>query len=216
MRKYTLVFSVIAHLGVIAAVYIAPAFATNELPEPPRTSAFIIVRAELPEPPPVAIARSTPAPSLDAAPIEEPDGVKPEPDVPVESAPRDDPGAIIAGGPLIGISSTGDSIVEPPLPPAPNTPVRAGIEIQPPKKLVHVAPIYPPIALAAKKPGLVILQAVIGENGSVREVEVLRSDPLFDEAAKDAVKRWRFTPSLLRGQPVPVVMTVTVGFTPSN
>jgi protein TonB len=85
--------------------------------------------------------------------------------------------------------------------------------ILPPKKIVHVAPIYPPIALAAGKPGMVILQAVISEDGSVREVKVLRSDPLFDQAATDAVKQWRFTTPMLNGQPIPVVMTVTVGFT---
>jgi periplasmic protein TonB len=215
MRKYTLVFSVIAHLGVIAAVYIAPAFATDELPEPPRTTAFIIVRPVLPDPPPVAVVRNTPAPS-NAAPIEPPDGVKPEPAVPVDSTPRDDPGAMINGPLIIGVPPKVEPIPAPPSPPSPKTPVPVGVMIQPPKKLVHVAPLYPPIALAAHKSGLVILQAVIDEDGSVREVKVLRSDPLFDEAAKDAVRQWRFTPSLLRGQPVPVVMTVTVGFTATN
>ena len=72
------------------------------------------------------------------------------------------------------------------------------------------------IPLAARKGGLVILQAIIDEDGSVREVSVLRSDPLFDRAAVEAVKQWRFTPTLLNGHPVPIVMTVTVGFTPSN
>jgi protein TonB len=85
--------------------------------------------------------------------------------------------------------------------------------IQPPQRLVNVAPVYPPIALAARKEGLVILQAIINEDGSVREVKVLRSDPLFDQAAMVAVRQWRFTPPLLNRQPIPVVMTVTVGFT---
>jgi protein TonB len=84
--------------------------------------------------------------------------------------------------------------------------------VRPPKKIADVAPIYPPIALAARKEGLVILQAVINEDGSVREVKVLRSDPLFDQAAVVAVQQWRFTQPLLNGQPIPVVMTVTVGF----
>jgi periplasmic protein TonB len=43
-------------------------------------------------------------------------------------------------------------------------------------------------------------------------VRVLRSQPLLDAAAVEAVRKWRFTPTLLNGQPVPVVMTVTVGF----
>jgi TonB family protein len=211
MRKYTLVFSVIAHLCVIAAVYIAPAFATDELPEPPRTSAFIIVRPIMPEPPPV-VARNTPAPSPNAAPIEEPDGVKPEPPVALESASVVDPGAIVGGPSFTDFGPVNDVIAAPPLPQGPKEPVPVGGVILPPKKIVDVAPVYPPIALAARKPGLVILQAVIDEDGSVREVKVLRSDPLFDQSAMDAVKQWRFTRPTLNGQPIPVVMTVTVGF----
>ena len=214
MRKYTLVFSVIAHLGVIAAVYIAPAFATDELPEPPRTSAFIVVHAIMPEPPPVMV-RSTPAPSLDAAPIEEPDGVKPEPPVAIESAPPVDPGALVGGPSFSDLGPVNDVVAAPPLPQGPKEPVPVGGVIQPPKKVVDVAPIYPPIALAARKAGLVILQAVIDEDGSVREVKVLRSDPLFDQSAMNAVRQWRFTRPTLNGQPIPVVMTVTVGFTPN-
>jgi protein TonB len=53
---------------------------------------------------------------------------------------------------------------------------------------------------------------VIAEDGSVRDVRVLRSKPLLDEAAMDAVRQWRFTPTRLNGEPVPVVMTVTVSF----
>jgi len=211
MRKYTLVFSVIAHLGVIAAVYIAPALATDELPEPPRTTAFIIVRPVMPEPPPVAIARNTPAPS-NAAPIEEPDGVKPEPPVALESPSVVDPGAIVGGGSFTDIGGGNDVVAAPPPPQGPKEPRPVGGVILPPKKIVDVSPIYPPIALAARKAGLVILQAVIDEDGSVREVRVLRSDPLFDQAAMDAVKQWRFTRPTLNGQPIPVVMTVTVGF----
>jgi protein TonB len=78
---------------------------------------------------------------------------------------------------------------------------------------VHVSPVYPRLALDAHKEGLVILEAVIGEDGSVRDVKVLRSQPLLDQAAIDAVRQWRFTPSMLHGEPVPVVMTVTVNFT---
>ena len=58
-----------------------------------------------------------------------------------------------------------------------------------------------------------IIEATIGRDGTVIETKVLRSVPLLDQAALDAVKQWRFTPTLLNGVPVPVVMTVTVNFT---
>ena len=58
-----------------------------------------------------------------------------------------------------------------------------------------------------------ILEALIAEDGSVRNVKVLRSVPLLDAAAIDAVRQWRFTPTLLNGIPVQVIMSVTVSFT---
>jgi len=208
-----LIVSVIAHVAAIAAVYIAPAFATDELPVPLRATAFIVVRPALPDPPP-APRRETPAPSPHAAPLQPPDGVQPErPVVTTDQPPFDDPGALIGGVPLASIGTPGsDTIAAPPLPPRPRDPVPVGGLFQPPKKVSHVAPIYPRFALEAHKEGLVILQAVIDENGAVREVKVLRSEPLLDQAAIDAVRQWRFTPTLLNGQPIPVMMTVTVGF----
>lgn len=53
---------------------------------------------------------------------------------------------------------------------------------------------------------------MIAENGDVRAVKVLGSVPLLDQAAIDAVRQWRFTPTTLNGQPVPVIMSVTVFF----
>jgi protein TonB len=68
-------------------------------------------------------------------------------------------------------------------------------------------------ARAAHKEGLVILEATIDEQGNVTETRLLRSIPLLDEAAVAAVRQWKFSPTLLNGVPVPIVMTVTVNFT---
>ena len=59
---------------------------------------------------------------------------------------------------------------------------------------------------------MVIVEAVIGVDGSITDVKVLRSIPLLDEAAVEAVRQWKFTPTTLNGVPVPVVMTLTVNF----
>jgi protein TonB len=53
---------------------------------------------------------------------------------------------------------------------------------------------------------------LIDEQGHVPEARILRSIPLLDQAAIDAVRQWEFTPTLLNGQPIPVIMTVTVQF----
>ncbi|HVL68714.1 MAG TPA: M56 family metallopeptidase [Vicinamibacterales bacterium] len=92
-------------------------------------------------------------------------------------------------------------------------PVRVGGTVKTPVKIRDVRPLYPPEARAANVQGMVILEALIGVDGSVEQARVLRSIPLLDDAAVDAVMQWRFTPTVMDGQAVPVIMTVTVNFT---
>ena len=92
-------------------------------------------------------------------------------------------------------------------------PVRVGGNIPPPTKTRDVRPVYPADAQGSGVQGVVILEAVIGPDGKVNEARVIRSIPLLDKAAVDAVKQWEYTPTLLNGTPVPVIMTVTVNFT---
>ena len=91
-------------------------------------------------------------------------------------------------------------------------PVRAGGNIPTPTKIKDVRPVYPPDAIQARIQGVVIIEATIGKDGAVEKARVLRSIPLLDPAALDAVRQWRFTPTTLNGEPVPVIMTVTVQF----
>ena len=100
----------------------------------------------------------------------------------------------------------------PPPPPPPPAPVRVGGNIKPPVRTKNVPPTYPPIAQSARVQGVVIIEATIGPSGKVTDARVLRSVPLLDAAALDAVKQWEYTPTLLNGVPVPVIMTVTVQF----
>ena len=90
--------------------------------------------------------------------------------------------------------------------------VRIGGDIHPPTKLYHVAPEYPALARAARVEGVVIAEAVIDESGAVAHARVLRSIPLLDAAALDALKQWRFTPSFRDGKPVAVIVTITIDF----
>ena len=77
----------------------------------------------------------------------------------------------------------------------------------------HVAPVYPPVAQSARVQGVVILELIIDRDGRVGYSRILRSIPLLDQAAIDAVSQWEFTPTMLNGAPVPVIMTATVQFT---
>lgn len=95
----------------------------------------------------------------------------------------------------------------------PVAPVRVGGNISQPARTTYVRPEYPPDAQAANVQGVVILEATIDIKGQVRDLRVLRSIPLLDQAAIDAVRQWEYTPTLLNGVAVPVIMTVTVNFT---
>ncbi len=96
--------------------------------------------------------------------------------------------------------------------PKPTGPVRVGGKIHPPAKLNNVSPVYPPMARQARVEGVVILEATISANGRVADVKVLRGIPLLDNSALEAVRQWTYSPTLLNGIPVPVIMTVTVNF----
>ena len=80
-------------------------------------------------------------------------------------------------------------------------------------KIKDVKPVYPAIAQAAGVTGSVTIEATIGTDGKVVDATVVRSIPLLDQAALDAVRQWEYMPTMLNGSPVPILMTVTVNFT---
>jgi len=92
-------------------------------------------------------------------------------------------------------------------------PIRIGGDVKAPTKVRDVKPVYPPIAQQSRVQGVVIIETVIDQDGNVAEGRVLRSIPLLDQAALDAVKQWKFAPTYLNGAPQAVIMTVTVNFT---
>ena len=91
--------------------------------------------------------------------------------------------------------------------------VRVGGAIKAPTRIKNVDPVYPAIAQSGRVQGVVIVEATIGVNGKVTDAKILRSIPLLDAAALDAVRQWEYTPTTFNGAPVAVIMTVTVSFT---
>ena len=94
----------------------------------------------------------------------------------------------------------------------PNAPIRIGDGVAPPRKIHDVRPVYPPAAREAGVEGLVVLEATIDPTGEVSDIEVLKSVPELDEAAIAAVEQWRYEPTLVDGEPVSILMTVTINF----
>jgi len=95
-------------------------------------------------------------------------------------------------------------------------PVRAIGVIKPPKLLKQVDPVYPEIARQSKVSGIVILEAETDISGHVIRTNILRSIPLLDQAAEDAVKQWVYEPMFINGKPRGIIFTVTVRFNPSG
>ena len=91
--------------------------------------------------------------------------------------------------------------------------LRVGGNIRSPRKITDVRPLYPQEARDAGVQGVVIIEMRVDPDGRVASARILRSIPLLDQAALDAVRQWEFEPTLLNGAPIAVVMTVTVQFT---
>lgn len=221
-KGYTLPVSILVHAVVLLAVIVVPLLTSEELPEPTSAvRAFFVEPAAPPPPPPpppppapkAAVAPKTPPkpmtePPKFTAPVEVPAEIKPEEgiDLGVEGG--------VAGGVEGGVPGgvVGGVVGGLPDAPPPVQAVRVGGQIKEPKKVKNVEPVYPDIAKQARVQGIVILECTISPQGRVTDVKVLRGIPLLNESAVAAVKQWVYSPTLLNGVPVPVIMTVTVNF----
>jgi protein TonB len=79
--------------------------------------------------------------------------------------------------------------------------------------LKKIQPTYPPLAKSARIQGQVVLQAVIGKDGSIQGLKAVSGHPMLTPAAIDAVRQWRYKPYFLNGEPVEVDTQITVNFT---
>ncbi|MDQ3070113.1 MAG: TonB family protein [Acidobacteriota bacterium] len=219
-RRFTVTTSIAAHVIVVGLVIAAPLMGGISLPSAmERIDAFIAPLDAPPIPPaqpPAAPPRTSAVPNPRAAPLQAPESIQPEVSAPATPGATYVPGAIPVG-PYVGVpgglpGSVPGAAIAPP-PPREQGPVRVGGAIVAPKRVSHVPPVYPAIAESARVEGTVILEAIINEAGVVTNVKVLKSVPLLDAAAREAVTQWRYTPTTLNGVKVSVIMTVTVTFT---
>jgi periplasmic protein TonB len=218
-RSPVVAFSVLVHAAALLALCIVPLLANDTLPMPRRVIDYFLPHEVMPvvvsPAPRTSSARlrtagpASVASTADAAPLVAPTGIS------AETGKERSAGSSGWDGPPVAETIEGlpGQGIEPPPPPAPAQPIRLHSGIRAPRKLVHVAPIYPAIAQQAHAEGTVIMEATIDVRGNVTDVRVLRSHPLLEQAALDAVRQWKFTPTLLNGAPVPIIMTVTVNFT---
>jgi protein TonB len=209
--------SIAGHALVLTAFVLTPWLGEIELPAiASPLQAHYIETVPPPAPPPPKF--DSPSSEPLRAPIAAPDKISDEPDTPAPAREAVD-GGIVTGGPGVATGTllsdlNGAGPVPAPPPPPPPAPklVRVGGTIREPRKLLHVAPLYPEIARQSRVQGTVVMEAILDVTGKVESVRVLRSEPLLDDAAVRAVRQWRYTPTELNGVPVPVLMTITIRF----
>jgi len=127
------------------------------------------------------------------------------------------------GGVLGGIIGAVPTAAPPPPPPPPKKEtkaapqrIRVGGNVQAANLVSQQKPVYPPLAKQARISGTVELSAIIGRDGRVQDLKVVKGHPLLVQAALDAVKNWVYRPTLLNGEPVEVSTTIDVNFTLSQ
>jgi len=213
----TLPVSVGVHFVALLGFLIWPLTTGITLPRVPSTFQCMLT---LPVPPPPFVrpaskpVTSTARFSAAAAPTTAPEKINPELPSP---APLPDlaVGDASSVGDFGGIVGGNDGFVAPPPPPVPQpitAPVRVSELVHQPRKIVDTRPVYPELARQSRLQGTVILEAILDRNGRIDRVRVIRSVPLLDAAAMEAVRQWRYTPTVLNGQPVQVLMTITINF----
>jgi len=150
----------------------------------------------LPRPEPREVQEHAPAISVPAAPIELPTIINPPHPSPVLEGAVD--------------SATSPSAAFPSYAVGPKPKISGGVV--PGALIFKVDPEYPASARSARLQGSVVLRAVVGTDGTVRQLHVISGNPLLVSAAMEAVKKWRYRPFLLNGSPVEGQTTVTVNF----
>jgi protein TonB len=215
------VLSIGMHVLAVLAIVIVPLLLEAPLPgQQLEAHAFFASPLDLAPPPPPP----PPAPARTAARPRPTSSVKPAqffaPAATVETIPESAldlgldggvPGGVEGGVPGGVVGGVIGGLPDAPAPPAAK-PVWVGGAVKEPRKLKDVRPVYPLIAVQARVQGMVILECTIDATGRVVEAKVVRGNPILNDAAIEAVRQWVYTPTLLNGIPVPIMMDVTVQF----
>ena len=134
-----------------------------------------------------------------------------EPELPPES-PADAVGVDASTATNLLRNADAGPAAPPPSPANTTKRIRLGGNVQAAKLLAQPQPAYPALAIQARIQGTVVLHAIINRQGEVSELQVISGHPLLVQAALEAVRRWRYQPTQLNGDPVEVDTTITVSF----
>jgi protein TonB len=210
----------------LLAVAVIPLFHTDPLPkretltmlylQPPSAAAGNATKLRAPTPP--SPSTFTPTSTGIPAPVHKTQEAPPPPVSTTDGAVGGVPGGVIGGIPGETLSEAPDSTRSAPVPvktfdPPPVKRIHVASRVVEANLIHDVAPQYPPEAGRARIEGTVVLLAVIGTDGSVKDVRVENGLPILAQAAIDAVRQWRYKPYMIDGEPVEVDSRITINFT---
>jgi periplasmic protein TonB len=214
---------------LLLAVVVIPLFHTDPLPkrqtlttlylQPPPAAAGNATKLRAPTPASPSI--STPTSTHIPAPVHKTQEAPPLPVGTTDGIVGGIPSGVVGGIPGGALSEALSSTRSAPVPvktfdPTPVKRIRVAARVVEANLIHDVPPQYPPEAGRARLEGPVVLMAVIGQDGSVKDVRVESGLPILAQAAIDAVKQWRYKPYLIDGEPVEVDSRITINFTLSG
>ena len=224
-KPMTVLISTVVQLSLVGILILIPLIYTEALPKAMLSTMLVAPPPPPPPPPPVAqqIVKVKPQVHLMqnnqlVAPKVIPKDVKiikeeAEPDPNMMGMQGGVPGGV-AGGSMGGVLGgvIGGAGGGPPPPKPTQSRIKQGGAVTAASLINRVQPVYPPLARQTRVSGTVRLHAIISKDGSVQQLEVLQGHPLLVQAALDAVRQWRYRPTLLNGEPVEVDTTIDVIF----
>jgi protein TonB len=226
-KPWTIALSMMFQVLFLAILILIPLIYTEALPKTLMSSILLAPPPPPPPPPPpapVTVVHVKPTAHLmEAGKLVAPKVIPKDVKIIKEEEQPPDMGAGIAGGVPGGVAGgsmggviggvIGGAGTAAPPPPKPNvTRTRVGGAVQAAKLVNRVQPLYPPLARQTRISGTVKLHAIIGKSGSVEQLQVVSGHPLLVQSALDAVKQWRYQPTLLNGEPVEVDTEIDVIF----
>jgi periplasmic protein TonB len=219
-KPWTVLVSMAFQVVFLAILLLIPLIYTEALPKAMLATLLVAPPPPPPPPPPpaqVTVIKRPQVHLMDAGKLVAPKVIPKDVKIIKEEAEPDMGG--MSGGVVGGVAggSMGGTIggvigsVAPP-PPKQQSRIRVGGNVTAAKVLNRVNPVYPPLARQTRISGTVRLHAIIAKDGTVQQLEVMSGHPLLVQAALDAVRQWRYQPTLLNGEPVEVDTTVDVIF----
>lgn len=216
LRRKAFVASLVLEAALVGAMLLWPLITPAVLPIQAAVTPVPPYRAERPPTAATVSSRGSADPAATIMPILSHPTVGQHPIAP-GALDEEPPGYVSLGGGGQEISIPGGSSngrpIEVPRPAPPNRPVNMSAGVMAALLIRRVEPDYPKLAEVMHLSGTVELQARIGTDGTVRELEVVSGNPILARAAIEAVQQWRYQPTRLDGQPVEVETHITVTFT---